>query len=250
MKNNKVAIILPNFNSSEYLKKTLKSVLNQSYKNWQLIIVDDASNKKTIEILKKFKKHKKIKIFFLKKNMGAGYCRNYGIRNSKSDYLAFIDSDDTWKKEKLKNQLEFMKKNNHEFTYTDYFAFYKKKNKKRKVFTPKKISYEEFIRNTSIATSTMMIKRRTAKNIFFTNTKICEDYFFKCKILEKVKYAFCLNKLLTTYMIRNDSLQSSKIKNLLMIWKINSQYNKFKFLKNITSLINISLNSILKYGFK
>ena len=77
-----------------------------------------------------------------------------------------------------------MKKNNHEFTYTDYFAFYKKKTKKS--FTPKKISYEEFIRNTSIATSTMMIKRRTAKNIFFTNTKICEDYFFfKCKILEK-----------------------------------------------------------------
>ena len=132
MKNNKVAIILPNFNSSEYLKKTLKSVLNQSYKNWQLIIIDDASDKKTIEILKKYKKHKKIKIFFLKKNMGAGYCRNYGIRNSKSDYLAFIDSDDTWKKEKLKNQLEFMKKNNYEFTYTDYFAFYKKKTKKEK----------------------------------------------------------------------------------------------------------------------
>ena len=67
MKNNKVAIILPNFNSSEYLKKTLKSVLNQSYKNWQLIIVDDASDKKTIEILKKFKKHKKSKFFFLRK---------------------------------------------------------------------------------------------------------------------------------------------------------------------------------------
>ena len=96
----------------------------------------------------------------------------------------------------------------------------------------------------------MVIKRQTAKNIFFTNTEICEDYFFKCKILEKVKYAFCLNKFLTTYMIRDDSLQSSKVKNLLMIWKINNQYNKFKFLKNITSLINISFNSILKYGFK
>ena len=71
MKNNKVAIILPNFNSSEYLKKTLKSVLNQSYKNWQLIIIDDASDKKTIEILKKYKKHKKIKIFFLKKKYGS-----------------------------------------------------------------------------------------------------------------------------------------------------------------------------------
>ena len=138
MKNNKVAIILPNFNSSEYLK-TLKSVLNQSYKNWQLIIIDDASDKKTIEILKKnIKNIKKLKFFFLKKNMGAGYCRNYGIRNSKSDYLAFIDSDDTWKKEKLKNQLEFMKKNNHEFTYTDYFAFYKKKKKKEKFLHLKK----------------------------------------------------------------------------------------------------------------
>ena len=113
--------------------------------------------------------------------MGAGYCRNYGIKNSKSDYLAFIDSDDTWKKEKLKNQLEFMKKNNYEFTYTDYFAFYKKKNKKRKVFTPKKISYEEFIRNTSIATSTMVIKRQTAKNIFLQILKFVKTIFLNVK---------------------------------------------------------------------
>ena len=154
------------------------------------------------------------------------------------------------KKEKLKNQLEFMRKNNYKFTYTNYFAFYEKKNKKKKVLAQKKFSYEEFIRNTSIATSTMIVERKIIKDIFFTNTEICEDYFFKCKILKKVKYAFCLSELLATYRIRERSLQSNKFKNFSMIWKINSRYNKLSFLDNIISLMYISFNSLLKYGFK
>ena len=79
--NNKdyVDIILPNFNSSKYIEKTLKSIFVQSYKKWKLIIIDDCSNNKTKNILKKYSKNKKIKIYWLKKNQGAGFCRNYGI---------------------------------------------------------------------------------------------------------------------------------------------------------------------------
>ena len=105
-----IDIILPNYNSQDFLEKTIKSIIQQSFVNWNLIIVDDSSNSKTKKILKKYLNHKKIKIFFLKKNKGTGYCRNLAIKKSKNSFIAFIDSDDLWMKNKLNYQISFMKK--------------------------------------------------------------------------------------------------------------------------------------------
>ena len=88
----KIDIILPNFNSFEFISETVKSILNQSYKNWKLIIVDDFSDKKTRSLLKKISRNKNIKVYFMKKNRGAGFCRNFAIKKSNAPYLAFIDS--------------------------------------------------------------------------------------------------------------------------------------------------------------
>ncbi len=242
----KVNIILPNFNSSEYIKETIKSIIGQTFKNWELIIVDDCSDKKTKKVLQKFSKNKKIKIFWLKKNKGAGYCRNLAIKKSKSPYLAFIDSDDIWKKDKLETQLRFMENNNYLFTYTNYETF----GKRAKLISPaKEYDFKKFVNDTSICTSTMIVKRNILKNIEFTNSEICEDYFFKCKIL-KICNGYCLDDFLTKYRIRDNSLQSSSLKNFYWIWKINKQYNKFNFIENFTSLIFISINSLRKYGLK
>ena len=246
-KKTQIDIILPNFNSHKFVVETIKSIINQSYSNWKLIIVDDHSNEQTKEKLKKFLKNKKIKIYWLKKNYGAGFCRNYAIKKSNSPYVAFIDSDDIWKKNKLKNQINFMEKNNYSFSYTWYETF---GEKKRLITPPLKFNYSNFIHNTSIGTSTMIIKRKRIKNIKFTNTKICEDYYFKCRLLKRVNYAFCLNKFLTRYRVRQNSLQSSNLRNLFWIWKINKSYNKLNFLDNFFSLLNISINSFKKYGGK
>ena len=245
-KENKIDIILPNFNSSGYIKETIKSIIDQTFKNWKLIIVDDCSDKKTRTLLKKFSKNKRIKIYWLKKNKGAGYCRNYAIKKSKSPYLAFIDSDDIWKKDKLETQLRFMENNNYLFTYTNYETF----GKKIKFISPaKEYDFKKFVNDTSICTSTMIIKRNILKNVEFINSEICEDYFFKCKIL-KICNAYCLDDYLTKYRIRKNSLQSSSLKNFYWIWKINREYNKFNFLENFFSLFFISINSLKKYGFK
>ena len=246
-KKTKIDIILPNYNSSQYIVKTVKSIINQSYKNWKLIIVDDFSDKKTVNILKKISKNKKIKVYWLKKNRGAGFCRNYAINKSNSPYLAFIDSDDIWKKNKLKNQINFMKKNNFVFCYTNYETFGKKN---KKIFNPSKLNYSSFIRNTSIATSTMMIKRNEINNIKFSNTEICEDYYFKCRLLKKTRFAYCLKNILTKYRVRDGSLQSNNLKNFYWIWKINKNLNKLNFFDNFLSLLFISINSIKKYGGK
>ncbi len=242
-----IDIILPNYNSSKFLRQTLSSIIKQTYKNWKLIIIDDCSDNKTANILKEYRKDGRIKIYWLKKNSGAGFCRNFGIKKSKSPYVAFVDSDDIWKKDKLEKQINFMKKNHYPFSYTYYETF----GDKKKIITPPlSFDYESFINNTSIGTSTMMVKRKELKNIKFTNSKICEDYYFKCKLLKKVKLAFCLNKFLTKYRIRSNSMQSSNIRNIFWIWKINRDFNKLSILNNLISIINISINSIKKYRGK
>ncbi len=250
MRKPKVTIILPNFNSEGFLEETINSIFNQTYDNWELIIIDDNSNSQTTKILKKYKNKKKIHIIFLKKNIGAGPCRNLGIKYAKSNYLAFIDSDDLWEISKLDDQVNFMVKNNFKFTYTNYITFKKNSNKINYIKCPQKTSYNDFIKNTSIGTSTMMVEKKLLKDIKFTNTKICEDFFFKCKILKKIKYAFCLNEYLVKYQIRKNSLQSNKLRNLYWLWFINKNYNKLNFFHNLISIISISFNSIKKYGLK
>ena len=246
-----VDIVMPNYNSYPFIEETLKSIIDQTFKNWKLFIVDGNSNAETKEILKKYTNHPNINITWLKKNKKAGFCRNLIIRKTKSEYIAFIDSDDIWEKEKLSKQLSFMMENKYHFTYTNYIAF-REENKKnlQEIRPPKYFSYKKFIKNTSIGTSTMLIKKSSIGITKFSNTKICEDYFFKCQILKKVGNAHCLPENLTKYRIRKNSLQSSKIRNIYWIWHINKNYNRLNFLDNLLSIICISFNSVKKYGFK
>ncbi len=248
----KVEIILPNYNSEKYVSETIDSIINQTFKNWQLTIVDDNSNIETQKVLKKYVNHPNIKIIWLKKNKKAGFCRNLAIRNAKSDYIAFIDSDDIWEKDKLSKQLDFMIKNKYHFTYTNYLLFRseKEQNNLKEIKPAKYFTYEKFMRDTSIATSTMIIKKSSIENVKFSSTKICEDYFFKCQILKKVNFAYCLSESLMKYRIRKNSLQSNKIRNFYWIWYINRNFNRLNFLKNLLSLLCISLSSIKRYGFK
>ena len=135
MKNKQVDIILPNFNKEKYLEETIQSVLNQRLKDWNLIILDNASLDKSKEIINKYKDHDQVKIYLLKKNKGVAFSRNLGLRKSISKYVAFIDSDDLWHPLKLSEQIEFMEKNDYDFSYTNYTPFKmiekEKKNSKR-----------------------------------------------------------------------------------------------------------------------
>ena len=168
-----------------------------------------------------------------------------------SGNLFCFDSDDIWEKEKLFNQLDFMIKNKYYFTYTNYISFNSETENNLYEIKPKKYyNFNKFTKDTSIATSTMMVKKSLIGTTKFSNTKICEDYFFKCQILKKVNYAYCLAENLMRYRIRKNSLQGNKIRNLYWIWYINKNHNKMNFIKNLLSIFSISFNSMKKYGFK
>ena len=249
----KVDIILPTFNCDKYIEETINSVINQTLKEWKLIIIDDASKDNTINLINKFLKDDRINLVILKKNKGAGFCRNLGMRISKSQYVAFIDSDDIWRENKLKKQLHKMDEKNFDFAYTDFTPFVEKngvKKLKKNIILPNNFDYNSFIKKTSICTSSMIIRRKKIGVIKFLNTKICEDYYFKCKLLKSCNFAANIGENLTLYRISPGSLQSQKIRNFYWVWYINSKYNKLNFLQNILSLFSISFNSLKNYGFK
>lgn len=245
-----IDIIIPNYNKGDYLKECLDSVLNQTYKNWKVYIIDDFSNDKSKEILNKYKKLEKINIIFLSENLGPSYCRNLGIKNSESEYIAFLDSDDYWPENKLETQIKEMINKGYEFSYTDFnFFFDNKKNNIRKTELPKFYNFEKFITKSTMSTSSILIKRSIINQIYFKNVKH-EDYLFKCELLKNGNVPFKISNTFVYYRIDKKSRSSNKISNIKNLWNINKFYNNLNFISNFRSVISISFNSLKTYGWK
>jgi len=248
-----VDIILPNYNKGKFIEEAINSAINQTYKNWNLYIIDDHSSDNSGEIIDKFSHLKNVTIIKLYKNKGPSFCRNYAMRISKSKYISFIDSDDSWLSDKLEKQIAFMEKHNLSFTYTDYTPFFEnfgKKKIKKKTFLKDHFNYRTFIRNSSINTTTMIIARSILGSHKFRKIKLLEDYLFKCKLLKGNNIAKKLDENLAFYRISNKSRSSQRLKNIFWLWHINKNYNKLNFFDNIISIFFISINSIKKYGIK
>ena len=248
-----VDIILPNYNKSKFLEEAIKSVINQTFKNWHLYIIDDYSTDSSWSIIKEITKLNNITRVQLNKNMGPSFCRNYGMRISKSKYISFIDSDDIWKNTKLEKQIHFMENNNLNFTYTDYVPFFQineKKIYKKRTTLQDTFHFKTFIKNSSINTTTMIIRRSILGTHRFKKIKLMEDYLFKCQLLKNKNIAKKLGENLAEYRILNISRSSQRIKNIFWLWHINKNYNKISFFNNLISILCISFNSIKKYGLK
>lgn len=243
-----VDVIIPVYNGSHYIKDSINSVLNQTHKNLKIIIINDCSTDTTLNVIKTLKTNK-MKIFNLKRNKGQAFCRNLGLRNSNSQFVCFLDSDDYWDESKIEKQINHMLSNNLNFSYTNYVAI--KKNKKKKIKVSNNYTYRSFLKDTSIPTSSIMVKRDL---IGFTKFKKkghgFDDYIFKCDLLTKKNMRnMLLDEYLVFYNIRKDSISSNSLRNFFWIWSINKNYNKLNLFENIYCLIFISLKSLVKYTF-
>ena len=246
-----VDVILPNYNKAKFLDEAIKSVIAQTYKNWNLYIIDDFSSDSSLEIIKNYSNLNNVKIIKLNKNKGPAFCRNYAMRVSKSKYISFIDSDDIWTSNKLETQITSMEKQGINFSYTDYTPFFQngeKKNFKKGTSIRDNFNFETFINNSSINTSTMIIARSILSTHRFKKIKLCEDYLFKCKLLKENNTAKKINENSAYYRILSGSRSSRRLKNIFWLWYINKKFNKLNFIRNIISIFFISLNSIKKYG--
>ena len=221
----------------------------QSISSWELIIINDASNDNSLEKIKKLKKnYKNIILINNKKNLGPGMSRTIGLRLSRGKYIAFIDSDDEWKKNKLRNQISFMKNNQILFCHTKVLYKDKKKIKKRFFHLDKKIDFKGLLFNNQITTSSVCIKKSIIKkNDLKFNNFGYDDYSFWLKLLRKVDYCYLFEDYVTIYNTTYNKLSRNKLRSLKWIWHIYFKQNKLGFYKSIFyCIVNIYFTLLKK----
>lgn len=241
----KVSVILPNYNGGNFIRDSINSVLSQTHTLLELIIIDDCSFDNSIEIINSFKDHR-IKLIKLNNNMGVSNARNIGIKYSTGDYISFIDSDDHWIKKKLETQLNYIKQNNLNLTYSSVNII-DEKNNFQKIFKTKTTfcSYE-LLKFNYVPTVSLIFKRDIICNIKFQLIKH-EDYLF---ILELSKNPETKGKgylyPLVNYRVHNNSMTKNKIKSFFWHLNIISRLEKNPF--NLTYYIFCYFkNGIKKY---
>tara|TARA_B100000579_G_C22753034_1_gene814993 strand:+ start:20 stop:727 length:708 start_codon:yes stop_codon:yes gene_type:complete len=228
--------------------ETIQSLINQSFKNFEIIIVYDDTNLDELNFVKKIKKkYLKIKLIINKNILGPGLSRNKGIFLSKGKYIAFCDADDLWNKNKLKFQLEYMKKNNLNFSHSNYFVIDKLGKKIGNFKVKKKINYKELLKSCDIGLSSVIVKKSILKNKnIFCKLKTKEDFYLWLKIIKKEKNLFGINRYLVSWRKLSSSLSSSILQRLLDAFRLYYIYEKFDFFTSFFYVIRLSYFAYLK----
>ena len=242
-----VSVIIPYYRKKQYISRTLKSVINQSYKKLEIIIIYDDDNKEDLKFIKQITlKDKRIKLLVNKKNLGAGLSRNKGIKKSRGEYIAFLDADDLWLKDKIKYQVKFMKLREIIFSHTSYSII----NNQNMIISKRNaknfLRLKDLIKSCDIGLSTVMIKKSHLKTNKFPNLKTKEDFVLWLKLLSKNVKIYGIDKNLVLWNKVENSLSSSLIQKLLDGFKVYNYYMKFNFFKSFYYLFLLSLNYLKK----
>ena len=211
----KVSVIITDYNCEKFLKHTVQTVLNQRFQHWEAIIVNDASTDGSLAAAREFSvSDPRIRVVSQEKNSGVGACRNRGMALAGGRYLAFLDSDDLWSKEKLSRQLAFMRQNNAAASHTGY-AFMSEKGEvlvKGKVSVDREIGLEQYMKTTQIGMSTVMIDRQKIPALKFPEEReLCEDARAWVSLFHRGYRFHGLNEVLLLYRVRQNQLSGNKL---------------------------------------
>ena len=242
-----ISIIIPYYKKKKFISRCLRSVYKQSYSNYEVILIYDDEDIKDYLYIMSFKKiYKKLHIIKNTKKRGAGEARNIGIQFAKGVYIAFIDSDDVWHREKLKVQITLMKKNNWVISHTSY-KFIKQNNITTNTRRAKNLNFNNLIRSCDIGLSSVVMKKSLFNNkIKFPNLKTKEDYVLWLKIAKKGIIIHGIGKALMKWQKSNNSLSSNTVRKLFDGYSVYKIYMNFSMIKSFYSLLVLSYNFIVK----
>lgn len=248
MKDNLVSVIIPTYNSEKYIEETLNSVLNQTYREFEIIIIDDCSKDNTFEIVKEYeKKYSNIVCLKQEQNKGVAEARNRGIKKSRGRYIAFLDSDDLWYEKKLEKQLKLMKEKRVFFSYTAIEMIDEEgKILKEKREVKEEITYNFLLKNTMIATSSVIVDKLKYGEFQMPLRRSGQDYATWLQLLKKGK-AYGINEVCVSYRVRKGSLSSNKIKSIKQVYDIQTQQEKINKIKSIYNCLFFLANALKKY---
>ena len=238
-----ISVIINCHNGEKYLEKSVRSVIRQTYKNWEIIFWDNRSTDNSKKIIKSFN-DKRIKYFKSKKYSTLYKARNIAIKKAKGKYIAFLDTDDWWYKTKLEEQIKFLKKNKKfQIVYTNFYSYFQNINKFKKCYSslPSGLITQKLLNNYSVGILTVLLEKKFFKKFAFNEKyNIVGDFDFFIN-LSRYYNIGSIDKPLAFYRIHKSNLSIKKIDlhyNELKNWL---NFNEKKFLKEKFKLRNIKV---------
>jgi len=246
--NELVSIITPCYNSEKFLDECISSVLNQTYQNWEMLIVDDNSSDNSSILINSYsKKDERIKPLYLNENIGAAMARNKAISIAKGRYIAFLDSDDIWLPKKLEIQINFMKKNNYSFVFASYSVISDDKNKsKHTIIAPERITYKKYLKNTIIGCLTVVLDMKKFKKIEMPNIRSSHDMALWLNLLKQEEFAYAIAQELAIYREHKSSNSSNKFRAIYDVWNVYRKHEKLNLFYSIYNFVFYAINAFLK----
>lgn len=249
--NELVSIIMPSYNTAQYISKTIQSVLDQTYINWELIIVDDCSTDNTDEIIEKYLTDSRIRYIKNARNSGAAASRNRALKEAKGRWIAFLDSDDLWEPQKLEKQIAFMKGNGYAFSYTDYMIQLNGEWLPYVYTGPRVVTRRKMYNYCYFSTITVMYDRDVVGLIQIENLRKNNDYAMWLQAIEKSN-CYRLPECLSYYIKHEGSISSgNKLK--LIKWHyilFKNGLHKNSFVSAFLTARNLLFGSIKKIVYK
>ena len=245
----KVSVITPAYNAAEFLPETIDSVLQQTFLDWEMIIIDDCSKDNTFEIATNYAtKDSRIKVIKNETNSGVAATRNHGLEIALGDFIAFIDSDDMWLPEKLEKQIRFMEENGYALTYTKYQNYITEtKQKGRIIKAPKKMTAKKILGNTAIGCLTVMVNKKMVGDFRMPLLKHTEDNCTWQEILSRGYEAYGLQEVLSLYRISANSMTSKKTSAAKQQWETYRYHYKFSLIKSLYYFTKYAFHAVIKH---
>ena len=216
-----ISVIMPSLNSEKFISDAIISVINQSYSNWELIIVDAQSSDETKDIVSKFSfKDKRIRFINNRNDKGPAHARANGIRASNGNFVAFLDADDLWHEKKLEKQLSFMKRNNYSFSYSLFENISEEGESLRVSKSCIHYDFNKTLRTRGIGCLTVMLERKLLSSdvIKLDSKKHGEDYLWWLSIMKKNINAYGLMEVLAKYRNLKYGLSSKRLNHYKSLW--------------------------------
>lgn len=245
-----ISIITPLYNGSDYLEKAIQSVISQTYRNWEMIIVDDCSKDDSLEKAQRYAAlDARIKVLELAQNSGAAVARNAAIEAAGGRYVAFLDSDDLWRADKLEKQINFMEANQVAFSYSAY----EKVDENGRIFgvvgVPQKVSYTDLLKVCSIGCLTAIYDTKVLGKVYMPINTKREDYATWLAILKKIDYAYGMNEVLAQYRVYDSQTSSKKAKMAKENWRLYRDVEKLGLLKSVYYFSHYAIRGVLRTKF-
>lgn len=217
-----ISIIMPAYNCEKYIEESIKSIIDQTYTNWELIVVDDESSDNTVRIVEMMAiKDKRIKFHKNIQNQGVSATRNRAISLAEGEWIAFLDSDDMWKENKLEKQILHGRKVNAEFVFTGSAFINEGGSHYKGIFeVPEKVNFKKLSTHNVISCSSVLIKKKFFEDIKMEKDDMHEDYAVWLRVLRTGIIAYGINEPLLIYRISRNSKSGNKIKTIKMTYKV------------------------------